>query len=120
MDKDDDRALLAQLNVRIGAAETSGKPVDRDWLDGVLAPQFAFRRATGAVVDRKAYLAAVAPSEPRETDIESILLYGDRAFVSCIVTLRESNGEEPKYHNARLFIKGESGWQLLGWANASV
>jgi hypothetical protein len=80
----DDLALLAHLNVQIGNAETNG---DRDWLDGVLAPELTFRRANGAVCDRKGYLEAVAPSDPRETDIDSISLYGDRAVVTCIVTV---------------------------------
>ena len=87
----DDLAVLAQLNVDIGAAETRG---DRAFLDSVIAEQFAFRRASGAVVDRPGYLAAVAESEPRLTEIESIQLYGDRAVVTCVVTL-DRGGAEP-------------------------
>ena len=110
----DDLAVLAQLNVDIGAAETRG---DRAFLDSVIAEQFAFRRASGAVVDRPGYLAAVAESEPRLTEIESIQLYGDRAVVTCVVTL-DRDGERPRFHNTRLLIRAATGWQVLGWANA--
>ena len=51
----DDLAVLAQLNVEIGVAETNG---DRAFLDGILAEQLAFRRASGAVVDRPAVFVA--------------------------------------------------------------
>ena len=110
----DDIELLRQLNVQIGAAETSG---DRAWLDGVLMPHLSFRRANGAVVDREGYLSMVEPSGKRETDIEAIQLYGDRAVVSCIVTMQSPNGERRKFHNLRLFTRIDSGWKLLGWAN---
>lgn len=111
----DDLAVLVRLNVDIGVAETNG---DRAFLDNVIDQQLAFRRANGAVVDRAGYLAAVATSEPRETDIESIQLYGDRAIVTCIVTLLRTNGERPRFHNARMFARTGAGWKLLGWANA--
>lgn len=111
----DDRASLEQLNVEIGVAETNG---DRAFLESVIAEQLAFRRASGALVDRPGYLAAVAPSEKRLTEIESIQLYGDRAVVTCIVTLIRDDGTRPRFHNTRLFIRAASGWQVLGWANA--
>lgn len=44
----DDRAVLEQLNVEIGNAEDRGDSV---WLDSVLAPQLAFRRANGQIVN---------------------------------------------------------------------
>lgn len=111
----DDLARLAQLNAEIGAAETNG---DRAFLEHVVAEQLAFRRASGAVVDRAGYLAAVAPSEPRLTEVESIALHGDRAVVTCVVTLLRADGERPRFHNVRLFTRAASGWQVLGWANA--
>ncbi|MGO4831064.1 nuclear transport factor 2 family protein, partial [Rhizobiaceae sp. 2RAB30] len=111
----DDLAVLARLNVYLGVAETNG---DRAFLDTVIADQLAFSRANGAVVDRAGYLAAVAPSERRHTDIESIQLYDDRAIVTCIVTLLRTDGEGPQFHNVRMFARTAAGWKLLGWANA--
>ena len=111
----DDLAVLAQLNVELGAAETNG---NRAFLDGIIAEQLAFRRASGAVVDRPGYLAAVAESEPRITEVESIQLYGDRAVVTCVVTLVRANGERPRFHNVRLFTRAATGWKVIGWANA--
>jgi hypothetical protein len=83
----DDFETLVRLNVAIGDAEHRG---DRGFLDGALAPQLGFRRATAAVVDRAKYLEGVAPSEPRDTDIQSIQIHGDRAIVTCIVTLHRA------------------------------
>jgi hypothetical protein len=109
----DDRAVLEQLNVEIGYAEDRG---DRVWLDGVLAPQLAFRRANGQIVNREEYLQAVAPGGRRETQVESIALSGDRAVVTCIVTIRSASGDQ-RYHNERLLIRHEEKWKVLGWAN---
>jgi hypothetical protein len=109
----DDFAVLAQLNVDLGVAETNG---DRAFLDNAIAQQLAFSRANGEMVDRARYLAALAQSDPRDTDIESIQLYGDRAIVTCIVTLRRTDGKRPRFHNART----AAGWKLLGWANAPM
>ena len=49
MPEPEDRAVIEQLNVEIGDAEDRGDSV---WLDGVLAPQLAFRRANGQIVNR--------------------------------------------------------------------
>ncbi len=115
----DDFAVLKDLNVQIGVAETAG---DRVWLERVIALQLSFRRASGVLVDRDAYLAAVAKTDERATDVESISLHGDRAFVSCVVTVHTSENEEewPKFHNLRLFTRGTDGWKVMGWANAQI
>jgi hypothetical protein len=108
-----DREVLTQLNVRIGEAESKG---DRNSLDGVLAAKLAFQRAndTKSIVDRQEFLTTVAPGSKRDTEVESIQLYGDRAVVASIVTLRPGG---QRYHNLRLFVRREDGWKLLGWAN---
>lgn len=104
---------LNALNIEIGAAETRG---DRDWLHGALATKLAFQRANEArtIVDREEFLMGVASSSDRDTQVESIHLYGDRAVVTCMVTLK-TTGE--RYHNLRLFVRRKEGWKLLGWAN---
>jgi Domain of unknown function (DUF4440) len=110
----EDLRALEELNVQIGTAETAG---DRDRLDALLAPRLAFRRANGVIEDRGSYLATVAASGGRETEIEAIHLHGNRAVVACIVTMRGPNGETKRFHNLRLFVREEAGWRLLGWAN---
>jgi len=109
-----DIEVLAQLNVQIGEAESKG---DRNWLDGVIAPKLAFRRADGTTIDDRAdFLKKVARGDPRETTVESIDLNGDRASVTCIVTVKSAGGNK-RYHNLRLFVRHEGKWKLLGWAN---
>jgi hypothetical protein len=109
-----DIEVLTQLNVQIGEAESKG---DRNWLEGVIAPKLAFRRADGTTIDDQTdFLKKVARRDPSETQVESIDLNGDRAIVKCIVTVRSASGNN-RYHNLRLFIRHEGKWKLLGWAN---
>jgi hypothetical protein len=109
-------AILEQLNIDIGDKESAG---ERDWLDGILAPVLAFRRAKGKMECRHSFLDSVACSDKRETQIESINLYGNRAVVTCIVTIKFEDGDK-RYHNLRLFVRHKEGWKLLGWANEEV
>ena len=104
---------LIECNIEIGAAESRG---DRAWLEGALAMKLALQRANEArtIVDCKEFLEAVASGPDRVTQIKSIHLYGDRAVVTCIVTMKP---EGQRYHNLRLFIRREGKWKLLGWAN---
>jgi hypothetical protein len=108
-----DIEALRQRNIEIGAAESRG---DRAWLDAALATKLAFQRANEAktIVDREEFLNAVTSGPDRETQVESIHLYGDRAVVTCIVTMPPGG---QKYHNLRVFVRREEGWKLLGWAN---
>jgi len=111
----DDKQVLEKLNTEIGDAESKG---NLKWLTDVIAPEFAFRRASGKIDGGVGFLKAVKASEPRKTDIESIDLYGKRAIVKCIVKMGDK-----KFHNIRLFVwidgqEGQEGqWKLLGWAN---
>ena len=110
-----DEDVLRELNVRIGVAESEG---DREFLDAVLAPVLAFRRANGAFVDRAGYLEGVKESPKRDTEIGSVdLLEHDRAVVSCTVSMGDGD-ERKRFHNVRLFVRaGDGAWQLLAWAN---
>jgi hypothetical protein len=101
-------------NVDIGDAETKG---DKDWFEGVLAPQLAFLRADGKTFDnRDAFLDKVKQSDVRETEVESVEVYGNRAVVTCIVTLKSTDGDK-RFHNLRLFVRHDGEWKILGWAN---
>lgn len=110
---------LKQLNLDIAAAETQG---DKAFFDALLAPTFAFRRANGAFDDRRTFVASVTPgADPRHCEPDSIRLteLGElRAFVTCTVTVRGKNGEDKRFHNARLFVRDATqSWRLLAWAN---
>ena len=113
MSADEDQ--LNALNIDIGPAETTG---DRAFLDGIVAPAFAMRRANGSVVDRAQFLDAVGPSGKRETEIHAVTIHGNRAVVECSVTMTTTEGEK-RFHNLRVFTRGAVGdpWLLLAWAN---
>lgn len=115
--KQDDKQALEQLNIRIGIEESKGDDESCGWFDGVIAPKLAFQRANGTTFDnREEFLKNVKPSDPRETEVESIAFYGNRAVVSCIVTLKSASADQ-RFHNLRLFVQHEGEWKLLGWAN---
>jgi hypothetical protein len=112
-----DNDELIQLNMDLGQAEARG---DREWLSQHIAPQLAFLRADGKTIDdRASFLTKVSPSAPRETQIISIGIHGDRAMVGCLVTV-QSQTQAKTYHNLRLFVRHEGIWKLLGWANEPV
>jgi hypothetical protein len=109
-----DESDLKRINLEIAAAEDRG---DQEWLASVLAPELAFRRASGVVVGREKFLSDVKARGPSKTEIESIKILGkDRAIVTAIVTLK-MDGQDTAFHNVRLFIRQETGWKVLGWAN---
>src|SRR5258705_1328060 len=94
-DKQDDKQMLDKLNIEIGDAESKGDDKARGWLASVIAPKLAFRRADGTTIDdREKFLEKVKPSDPRETKIESIEIYGARAVVKCIVTVKYESGDK--------------------------
>lgn len=120
-DKPSDFKDLEDLNIQIGVAESTRDQQSYDWLSSVIAPELAFQRADPekTINDRGEFLKLIKPFKPddpnlgsRETKVESIEIYGDRAVVACVVTFGGN-----KYHNLRLFVRRENQWRLLGWAN---
>jgi hypothetical protein len=131
---------LKSINLEIGIKENEG---DLEWLTNLITPELAFKRANRpggpiVIVGGAEFLKGVKnPKRPtdRKTDPESVKVevYGNRAVVSCIVTMTVRNEEEQKdetktYHNLRLFVRIEVKkdntnvweWKLLGWANEEV
>ena len=110
----DDTKKLEELNLRIGELEDEGNLAE---LTKIIAPEFAFRRANGEVVGGVAFLKAVKPNtgDLRHTEVASVDLQGDRAFVTCLVTMGPNT-----FHNLRLFVRLEGEWKILGWANAKL
>jgi hypothetical protein len=106
---------LAALNVDIATAETEG---DAAFFEKLLAPQFAMRRANGAIIGRADFVAAVTKSQRRATAVESITFLGNRALVQCIVSMGPT-GDRNDFNNLRLFVREapDHAWMLLAWAN---
>jgi hypothetical protein len=111
-----DKEDLRTLNVAINDAENAG---EMGFLASILAPELAFSRAKGAVVDDAGrFLQAVATKRsPGELRPESIKIdtHGNRAIVMCVITEGGKN-----YHNIRLFVRRDAKWKLLAWANEQV
>jgi hypothetical protein len=112
-----DYEVLRQLNIDIGKAEGRG---DTAFFEMLLAPAFAMRRADGKRIDdRERFIASVAESAERLTQVHSITLFeGNRAIVACTITMETADGSK-RFHNVRLFTRSSSSdlWQLLAWAN---
>jgi len=119
-----DEQALKNLNIKIADKENDG---DLEWLTDVIAPEFAFRRADATFAGGAEFLKGVKNPKRtnRVTDPEStqVKVHGNRAVVSCIVTMGDQ-----KYHNLRLFVRVEVEkggqkeweWKLLGWANEEL
>ena len=111
---------LRRLNVKIGDAETRG---DQRFFKELLAPAFSIRRADGKRIQtREQFIAAVAKSPRRTTDVQSISVFdANRAVVACIVAMDVPEGPT-RFHNLRLFVRRStrSQWKLLAWANEPV
>jgi hypothetical protein len=97
-------AALISLNDRIPEAENRGADAESHaFLDSILAPVFAFRRASGALTDRAGYLNGLASGGDRVVlgsyDITPAGEY--RAIVSCRIQMTVGNvlsyGWSPEY-----------------------
>jgi uncharacterized protein DUF4440 len=119
MTQSDIAGELADLNIRIGEAESKGDAEAKAFLGDAIAPVLGFRRASGKLDGRAEYLQAIAPSHERTTAIEAVEVYGNRALVRCVVTMKSAAGEK-RFHNIRLFVKHEGKWRLLGWTNEAM
>ena len=111
---------LIALNDEIGKRESAG---DAPWFERLLAPQFAMRRASTVHIDRATFLAAVEPGAERHSTGIEVLHQTDRtAFVTCVVTMQQTDGTSKDFRNARIFTRParSAPWQLLGWANEPV
>ena len=113
-----DIEVLTRINRKIGESETVGDAAAHDWFERHLAPALAFRRADLKTFDdRAAFIGKVAPGDRRDTDVETVDIIGDAAFVKCVVTVHASAGDK-SYRNLRLFVRDTAReWKLLGWAN---
>ncbi len=101
---------LIRRNEEINEEENRGNVEE---LGKYVASEFAFQRRDRRIVNRSTFLNP-NPGD-RRLQIESVHVYGNRAVVTCVVTA--SGGVT---HNIRLFVKEDSEWRVLGWANEPV
>ncbi len=126
---------LINLNKEMVLRENAG---DSDWFENVLAPEIAFRRGGGVIINRSAFLSALKNSNGilrTYEQTEGIEITENLAVVKCIISTTSSSGNNPgntvpadnvikKFRNIRLFVKqrfkDDSRWVLLGWANEDI
>ena len=76
-------------------------------------------RASGDVDDKKWFLEKLKKSEERDTRVESIQIYENRAVVTAVVAMTLGE-EQAEFHNIRMFLRTPDGWKLFAWANERV
>jgi hypothetical protein len=113
---------LVRLNQRVPIEENAK---NRLFFEDLLAPAFAFRRASGALDTREMFLLSVPDAKgERSCDPDSIevrVLGTRRAIVTCVVMVKNEDASVERFHNVRLFVKGsDDRWKLLAWANERV
>ena len=115
-----DYEQLRALNIEISNAESRG---DSAFFVDLLAPVFAIRRKDGTSFDdRDEFIAGVAKSAERATEVHSVTFFGvNRALVECVVAMETSEGTK-RFHNLRLFTRQTAAatWMLLAWANEPI
>ncbi|MBV9880772.1 MAG: nuclear transport factor 2 family protein [Gemmatirosa sp.] len=120
-----DSALLAALEVRVEDAVTRS---DAAFLDGVYAPTFRFKHATGQLEDRAIRMAALRatprPGTPRvvsrTVDSLEVEVHGDVALTTGRIHVRREGGDPADaarrsytIRYARLYQRRDGRWLLV-------
>ena len=114
---------LKQLNAEIGEREKAG---DGEYFTTLLADDFIFRRANGAIVGKSEYIDGLAsvvanPYEQLDTRVENVMIDGSSAVVNTIVTAKRRNMEHPgEFKNVRVFRQENDDWRLAIWINTKI
>lgn len=109
---------LGTKNERILELEEAGSKKE---LDRLLHNDFTIIRGNGAKEDRDAFLKAVpanAGRGRRMADQPEVRLYGDCAFITCIVTTTKNPDGSPgggRFWNTRLFVRQAGEWLCVAW-----
>jgi hypothetical protein len=114
---------LTELNTAFASAEFAA---DVEFFRCYLADGLRFRRASGKVVDKIAFLKDVGTPENANERIVAreieVLPYGaDLAICSMIVDfkgIRGGKAAEGLYRNTRLFVRSEGSWKCALWFNS--
>lgn len=110
-------AEVLRINDAVVAAENVG---DRTFFEEHLAPVFSMRRRPGLVIDRGAYLDALAPGGRRTVVANTtrpLFVDDHRVLIETVVEVPGEKGPE-RTHNVRVFARAPEGsWKLLCWVN---
>jgi hypothetical protein len=110
---------LTLLNQQLSEAEQKG---DKSFFEKHLADTLIFRRASGKIVGKKDFLAALKPNNydynvPSDMQI-NVADDGLTAAVSLIISAKIKDPQtEGQWRNIRLFQKNNDVWQITGWYN---
>lgn len=116
-------AELTELNQAFATAEFSA---DVGFFRCHLANGLRFRRASGKVVDKVAFLKDLAAPENKNErltahDVE-VLPYGvDLAVCSMVIDFKGTRGGQPAegvFRNTRVFVRSEGLWKCALWFNS--
>lgn len=94
---------------------------NREPLERILADDFRIIRSNLIIEDKPAMLCRVAADtsqRKREVDDESedVKIYGDSAVITCLITLKEKNGDVVgRFWNTKVFGRREGAWRCLVW-----
>lgn len=113
---------LVGLNTQIAQMEQQGES-SREFFQKYLSDQLIFRRASGKVVDKSAFLEGLRnnPFASRVTEDISVDLLNDRALVTLIVIgTRKDDNSVHRYRNIRLFSRKGDDWILELWYNYDI
>ena len=114
---------LKRLNEEIGRKEQAGEVL---FFDTLLADNFLFRRASGAIVDKQHYLNGLMsvtenPFEQLDTIVETITLDEDSAVADVLVIAKRKNMERAAaFRNVRVFRREGENWKFVIWTNTKL
>ena len=117
-------ADLARLNEAFAVAE---RATDSRFFETHLADGLQFRRASGAVVDKRRFLddlgAPGSTSERLEARDVEVFAYGpDLAVCSLLVDFKGTRGGQPGeavVRNTRVFVRSDGLWKCALWVNTN-
>lgn len=111
---------LIRMNVELGDAEKDG---DLRFFQARLHDELLFRRSTGALVGKMAFMDGLAGLEYDVLRAENVELVDQRessAVVTLDVLARGASARgtfQGRYHNVRVFVPRGDDWQLRAWVN---
>jgi hypothetical protein len=119
---------LVQMNLEFSSRERSSATDNEEWFTRNLADDLVFRRASGKVADRTAYIAGLTDARNRSDFIECVIhdvqLEGRVAAVTATVALqgtRAGNPVDGQFMNRRMFWLNHDGtWSCVAWWNDIV